>query len=63
MSEAANDYSRAGFEIRQDGHQFDRRGTYDEALAIARELKRSAPEMLITVWDLSTGRGEIVQEL
>ena len=62
MSEAANDDCVGGFSVRQDGRQVEERGTYSEALAIAQEIKRAAPEMLVTVWDLAAGKADIIIE-
>jgi hypothetical protein len=53
MSEAANNDRRTGFAVGPDAEH----DTYEEALAIAQELKRVAPEMLVTVWDLAAGKG------
>jgi hypothetical protein len=35
--------------VRQDGRTVDQREAYRDAVAIARDLKRAAPEQLITV--------------
>jgi DNA primase len=45
-----------------DGRQVDERSCYDEAIAIAQELKRLAPELLVTVWGLAARKADIIIE-
>ena len=61
MQELAAESNVIRFAVRQDGKPVEQRRTYDEALAIAQELKRAAPEMLVTVWDLVAGKADIIE--
>ena len=60
MQDTATESKVLRFVVRQDGKPVEQRPTYDEALAIAQELKRVAPEMLVTVWDLAAGKADII---
>lgn len=62
MSEAETESKVVPFVVRKDGRPVEQRQTYEEALAIARELKRSTPELLVTVWDLAAGKADIITE-
>jgi hypothetical protein len=62
MSYAATESNVVPFVARQDGRAVEQRGTYEDAVSIARDLKRAAPELLITVWNLAVGRADIITE-
>ena len=49
------------FSVRLDGLPVEEYGTYEEALAAARNLKTDLPDQLVTVWDLATGIGDVVE--
>lgn len=62
MSRPETESKVVPFVVRKDGRPVEQRESYEEALAIARDLKRATPEMLVTVWDLAAGKAEIVTE-
>ena len=62
MSDAATEPNVVPFVARQDGRAVEQRGTYEDAISIARDLKRAAPELLITVWDLAVSRADTITE-
>jgi hypothetical protein len=62
MQGSATESNVVRFAVRPDGRQVEERSSYDKALAIALELKRAAPEMLVTVWDLAAGKADIIIE-
>jgi hypothetical protein len=49
------------FSVRLDGLPVEEYGTYEEALAAARNLKTDLPDQLVTVWDLVAGNGHVVE--
>jgi hypothetical protein len=62
MQNEAADSNVVPFVVRQDGRPVEHRATHEDAVAIARDLKRAAPEMLVTVWDLAAGSADIITE-
>jgi hypothetical protein len=62
MCDTATRRNVVPFVVRQDGRTVEQRETYQDAVALARDLKRAAPEMLISVWDLVAGEADIITE-